>query len=133
MSKTDTDNTNQTIKHKNDQKQLPSNATIKRARQVMKLGHAEDEELYAAELAKLLDKFGMDFVCDYACQEAAHGRKACSKGHCAKPYEHTGVEDMTCGEMIFSYVNVFVGYRSKEDADAAATSRYAYVPVQKRD
>jgi hypothetical protein len=58
---------------------------------------------------------------------------ACVDGHCTKPYEHTGVEDCTCGEMIFSYVNDFVGYRSDEDAKAAEASLYAVVPTKKRD
>jgi hypothetical protein len=133
MTKTVTKNNRGTNKDKDEQKNSPSNAAIKRARQVMKLGHAGDEKLYNAELAKLLDAFGMDFVCDHACQEAAHGRKACADGHCAKPYEHTGVADCTCGEMIFSYVNDFVGYRSDEDAKAATASMYAVVPTKNRD
>jgi hypothetical protein len=74
MPKTVINNKNQTEKDKNDQKKSPSNAAIRRARQVLKLCHSGGEKPYKAELAKLLDEFGMDFVCQHACQEAAHGR-----------------------------------------------------------
>jgi hypothetical protein len=33
--------------------------------------------------------------------------------------------------MMFSYVSDFVGYRSEQQADAAATSQYAVVPLKK--
>jgi hypothetical protein len=133
VTKTVTKNNHRTGKAKNRQRKTRQNAAVARARQVMKLGHSRDEKLYKAELAKLLDEFGVDFVCHHACQEAAHGRKACPEGHCAKPYEHTGAEDCTCAEMLFSYINDFVGYRSDEDAKAAAASTYAVVPAKNCD
>jgi hypothetical protein len=34
---------------------------------------------------------------------------------------------------MFSCINDFVGYRSEQQADAAATSQYAVVPVKKSD
>ena len=133
MTKTVTKNNHKTGKAKNRQRKTRQNAAVARARQVMKLGYSGDEKLYKAELAKVLDEFGMDFVCQHACQKAAHEREACPNGQCAKPYEHTGNHDCTCGEMIFSYINDFVGYRSEQQADAAATSQYAVVPVKKSD
>ena len=131
VTKTVTNNNHKTAKASNKRRKTRQNTAVKRARQVMKLCHSGGEKPYKAELAKLLDEFGMDFVCQHACQEAAHGRKACPNGQCAKPYEHTGSHDCTCGEMIFSYINDFVGYRSEQQADAAATSQYAVVPLKK--
>jgi hypothetical protein len=133
MPKTVTNNKGQTKKDKNDQKKTPPNAAIARARQVMKLHHSGDDKLYNAELAKLLDEFGVDFVCQHACQEAAHGRKACPEGHCAKPYEHTGADDCTCGEMMFYYIDSFVGYRTDEEAKAASASVYGQIPSKTPD
>ena len=82
VTKTVTKNNHKTGKAKNRQRKTRQNPAVERARQVMKLDHSRDEKLYNAELAKLLDEFGIDFVCQHACQEAAHERETCPEGHC---------------------------------------------------
>ncbi len=57
----------------------------------MKLYHSEESKLWVPELTKLLDEFGIDFVCQHACKTEAYGRGACPEGHCKRPLE--GVED----------------------------------------
>ena len=107
------------------------NPAIKRTRQIMKLYHSEDFKLWVPELTKLLDEFGIDFVCQHACKTEAYGRGACPEGHCKRPLE--GVEDCTCRQAMFDNIDIFVGFRSDEEAKTAGASMYAQVPGKKRN
>ena len=88
-------------------------------------------KLWVPELTKLLDEFGIDFVCQHACKTEAYGRGACPEGHCERPLE--GVEDCTCRQAMFDNIDIFVGFRSDEEAKTAGASMYAQVPGKKRN
>jgi hypothetical protein len=114
---------------RNHPKKTSPNPVIKRTRQVMKLYHSEDPKLWVPELTKLLDEFGIDFVCQHACNAEVYGRGACPEGHCKRPLE--GVEDCTCRQAMFYNIDSFVGYRSDEEAKAAGSSMYAQLTGKK--
>ena len=111
----------------------PSSESIRRARKIMNHYHTGGPKLHSTELAKLLDEFGIDFVCQHACKAEAQGRGACPEGRCERPLEYTGDEDCTCREAMYYNIDCFVGYRSDAEAKAAGASMYAQVPGQKRN
>jgi hypothetical protein len=111
----------------------PSSDSIRRARKVMKLYHSGGPKLHNTELAKLLDEFGIDFMCQHACRAEVYGRGACCEGHCERPMEYTGAEDCTCRQAMFYNIDSFVGYRSDEEAADASASMYAQVPNEQRN
>jgi hypothetical protein len=131
MPKTVITKNDRTKNGENDLMKTSPNPVIKRTRQVMKLYHSEDPKLWVSELTKLLDDFGIDFVCQHACRAETHGRGACCEGHCERPKEYTGAEDCTCRQAMFYNIDSFVGYRSDEEAEAAGASMYAQVPGKK--
>jgi hypothetical protein len=114
------------------QRKAPTYRSIERARKVMKLYQSKDYTRYNAELTKLLDEFGIDFVCQHACRAETDGRNACPEGRCERPLEYTGDKDCTCREMMFYYIDSFVGYRNEQDCKAAGASMYGKIPNKKR-
>ena len=114
------------------QTKAPTMSSIKRARKIMKLYHTGGAELHSAKLAKLLDEFGIDFVCQHACRAEAYGRGACPEGRCERPLEYTGAEDCTCREAMYYNIDMFVGYRPDAESRASNASMYGKIPKRKR-
>jgi hypothetical protein len=114
------------------QTKAPTNESIKHARKVMKLYQSKDYTRYNAELTKLLDEFGIDFVCQHACRAETDGRRTCPEGRCERPLEYTGDEDCTCRQAMFYYIDSFVGYRSDQECKAANASMYGQIPNKNR-
>jgi hypothetical protein len=110
----------------------PSSESIRRARKIMKLYHTEGPKLHSTELAKLLDEFGIDFVCQHACRAEAYGRGACPEGRCERPLEYTGDGDCTCREAMYYNIDCFVGFRSDAEGKVANASMYGQIPNKKR-
>jgi hypothetical protein len=111
MTKAVTGKNNPTKTESMIETKAPSSESIRRARRIMKLYHTGGPELYSTELAKLLDEFGIDFVCQHACRAEAYGRGACPEGRCERPLEYTGDEECTCREAMYYNIDSFVGYR----------------------
>jgi hypothetical protein len=110
----------------------PSSESIRRALKIMKFYHTGGPEHCSSELAKLLDEFGIDFVCQHACKAEAEERGACPEGRCERPLEYTGDEDCTCREAMYYNIDCFVGYRSNAECRAANASMYGQIPKKKR-
>jgi hypothetical protein len=132
MQKTVTIKKNQTKSENMVQTRAPTNASVQRARRVMKLYQSGDYKRHNAELTKLLDEFGIDFVCQHACRAETDGRGACPEGRCERPLEYTGDEDCTCREMMYYYIDSFIGYRNGQECKAAGASMYGQIPNKKR-
>ena len=132
MPKAVTRKNNQTKSENMNETKAPTHESIKRARKIMKLYHTGGAELHSAKLAKLLDEFGIDFVCQHACKAEAYGRGACPEGRCERPLEYTGSEDCTCREAMYYNIDMFVGHPLDSDRRAADASMYGQVPKRKR-
>ncbi len=114
------------------QTKAPTHESIKRALKIMKLYHTGGPKLHRVELAKLLDEFGIDFVCQHACKAEAYGRGACPEGRCERPLEYTGAEDCTCREAMYYNIDMFVGYRPDAESWVSNASMYGKIPKRKR-
>jgi hypothetical protein len=104
------------------------NAAVKRVHEIMKLAASRDEAQYRKELAKLVDKFGADFVSDHACRKVERGGKACSVGQCRQPYH----PECTCKEGMAEYIDAFVGYRTENPNIRSVCEYRLCVPTKKR-
>ena len=104
------------------------NAAVKRVHQVMKLATSRDEAQYRTALAKLVDKFGAEFVSEHACRKVERGGKACSAGQCRQPYH----PECTCKEGMAEYIDGFVGYRTEQDPNTRSVCVYRCTPAKKR-
>ena len=132
MPKSTTVKKDQTKHEKPINTKAPSKNSIKRALKIMKLYHTGGPDLHRAELAKLLDEFGIDFVCQHACRAEAYGRGACPEGRCERPLEYTGAEDCTCREAMYYNIDMFVGYRPDAESWVSNASMYGKIPKRKR-
>jgi hypothetical protein len=92
----------------------PHHVVIERIHKCIRSGLGGNEVQYDAELAELVDEFGVDFVSQHACEETWHGGEECRPGHCERPDGH-GVLDPdtegehTCRQACRAYVEFFVG------------------------
>jgi hypothetical protein len=86
---------------------------IERIHACMKLGLSCDQTLYDEELGKLVDEFGVDFVCRHACEETWHSVEACPPGHCERPDGHGVVDpedgEYTCRQACRAYIEFAMG------------------------
>jgi hypothetical protein len=81
----------------------PRDLAIDWVHEVMRLNTA-GKEVFDAELIRLVDELGMDFVCQHVCEEELEGGERCPDGHC----EAWG-DCCTCGEGMQTYIEDFIG------------------------
>jgi hypothetical protein len=95
--------------------QNPDHVVVERIHDCMRsgLGGANVVQ-YDEELAKLVDEFGLDFVCQHACEETWAGGDECLRGRCERPDGHGALDpdtegEYTCRQACRDYVEFFVG------------------------
>ena len=104
------------------QLQLPlgqsSTATAESVVQCMRRGNrgGPDEytwDEYKAELLRLVNEYGEDFVCDHACDRLRDSEGvACHVGSCAELDAYDGV---TCRDACRTFIELFLGHRIDPD------------------
>ena len=106
----------------------PKDAAVKLVHQVMKLATSCKEAQYRKAVAKLVDKFGADFVSEHACRKVERGGQACSTGDCKRP-DHP---ECTYSEGMAEYIDGFVGYRTGQDPNTRSVCVYRCASPKKR-
>jgi hypothetical protein len=91
--------------------------TVERVHWCVRMGlRGNNPSEYDAELVKLIDDLGIDFVCKHACENTWWGGKECASGHCKWPDGHettdldAGDEKCTCREAMRGYIEHCMGY-----------------------
>jgi hypothetical protein len=91
--------------------------TVERVHRCVRTGlRGNNSSKYDAELVKLIDDLGIDFVCQHACENTWWGGKECAPGRCKWPDGHetvdleAGEEECTCGEAMRGYIEHCMGY-----------------------
>jgi hypothetical protein len=89
---------------------------VERVHRCVRMGLRENQFKYDAEVIKLIDDLGIDFVCQHACENTWQGGKECASGHCEWPDCHgtmdleAGDEKRTCREAMRGYIEHHLGY-----------------------
>lgn len=92
----------------------PLRRAIERIHECMRLGLGGNQIECDTELAKLVEQFGEEFVCQHACEETWAGGKECAAGHCERRDGHgawdTDAEgDVTCRQAAQAYIECCMG------------------------
>jgi hypothetical protein len=106
MSEHDSRNNEDPEIDESDYTNEPQDPAVEWVHEVMRLCTAGNDNPYNAELTRLVDEFGADFVSQHACQEAAEGGERCPEGHCEMYDEYL----CTCGEGMQQYIEDFIGF-----------------------
>ena len=89
---------------------------VARVHRCLRKGLGKNQFEYDAEVIKLIDDLGSEFVCQHACENTWWGGKECASGHCKWPDGHgavdldAGEEECTCREAMRQYIEYHLGY-----------------------
>jgi hypothetical protein len=89
---------------------------VERVHRCVRMGLRGNQSKYDAEVIKLMNDLGIDFVCQHACENTWRGGKECAPGHCESPDGHgtmdleAGDEKCTCREAMRGYIEHHLGY-----------------------